>query len=78
MSQEFRNIKWNGTVKAPVIEVDEPVRFSLDGDDMSGTIVKVKGRELGPDGQVLSRGQVTFKYEDITGMELTHTVVGPK
>jgi hypothetical protein len=76
MSQEFRNIKWNG--KPPVIEVNEPVRFQLDGDDMSGTITQVKGRELRPDGSVLKRGQVTFKYEDITGMELTHTTVGPK
>ena len=76
MSQEFRNIKWSG--KPPVIEVDAPVQFDLDGEVMSGTIIKVKGRTQRPDGSIDGRGQVTFKYEDVTGMELTHTTVGPK
>lgn len=72
----MRDIKWNG--RPPVVEVGEPVRFSLDGEAMVGTITAVKGRTVRPDGKASERGQVTFKYEDVTGMELTHTIVGPK
>jgi hypothetical protein len=73
MSQEFRNIRWNG--RPPVIEIDEPVKFSLDGEELSGTITAIKGRTVGV---VKDRGQVTFSYEDVSGMKLTHTTVGPK
>lgn len=76
MSQELRDIKWNG--RPPVVEVGEPVRFSLDGDAMVGTITAVKGRTVKDDGSAIERGQVTFTYEDVTGMALTQTVVGPK
>jgi hypothetical protein len=76
MSQEMRDIKWTG--KPPVIEIGETVRFSLDGEAMSGTITAVKGRTVRPDGRASERGQVTFSYEDVTGMQLTHTCVGPK
>ena len=76
MSQEMRDIKWNG--KPPVIEIGESVRFSLDGEAMSGIITGVKGRSVRADGRAIERGQVTFKYEDVSGMELTHTCVGPK
>lgn len=76
MSQELRDIKWNG--RPPVVEVGEAVRFSLDGEAMVGTITSVSGRTLKPNGTASERGQVTFKYEDVTGMELSHTVVGPK
>lgn len=72
----MRDIKWNG--RPPVIEVGEPVKFTLDGEAMSGTITAVKGRTVKADGKAIERGQVTFKYEDVTGMELTHTTVGPK
>ncbi len=76
MSQEMRDIKWSG--KPPVIEVGESVRFSLDGEEMTGTITAVKGRTVRADGKAIERGQVTFKYEDVSGMELKHTTVGPK
>ena len=76
MSQELRDIKWNG--RPPVIEVGESVSFSLDGEAAVGTITAVTGRTVKPDGKAIERGQVTFKYEDVTGMELTQTVVGPK
>jgi hypothetical protein len=72
----MRDIKWNG--KPPVIEVGESVRFTLDGEAMTGTITAVKGRTVKADGKAIERGQVTFKYEDVSGMELTHTTVGPK
>lgn len=76
MSQETRDLRWNG--RPPVVEIGETVRFSLDGEAMVGTITAVKGRTTKSDGTAIDRGQVTFKYEDVTGMELTQTVVGPK
>lgn len=72
----MRDIKWNG--RPPVIEVGESVRFSLDGEAMVGTITAVTGREVLANGKARERGQITFKYEDVSGLELTHTVVGPK
>ena len=72
----MRDIKWNG--RPPVIEVGEPVRFSLDGEAVVGTITAVTGRSVRDDGTAIERGQVTFKYEDISGLEVTQTVVGPK
>jgi hypothetical protein len=76
VSQELRDIKWNG--RPPVVEVGESVRFSLDGEAMVGTITAVKGRTLKADGSAIERGQVTFTYEDITGLETSQTIVGPK
>jgi hypothetical protein len=76
MSQEFRNIRWNG--RPPVIEPGEAVRFELDGEEMAGIITSIKGREVAENGKVRERGQVTFSYEDISGMKLKHTTVGPK
>ncbi len=76
MSQELRDIKWNG--RPPVIEIGETVRFTLDGEAAEGTITAVTGRTVKADGKAIERGQVTFKFEDVTGMELTQTVVGPK
>lgn len=72
----MRDIKWNG--RPPVVEVGEPVRFSLDGEAVVGTITAVTGRTVRSDGTAIERGQVTFKYEDISGLEVTQTVVGPK
>jgi hypothetical protein len=76
MSQELRDIKWSG--RPPVIEVGETVSFSLDGETSVGTITAVTGRTVRADGKAIERGQVTFTYEDVTGMKLTQTVVGPK
>lgn len=76
MSQELRDIKWNG--RPPVIEVGESVRFSLDGEAMVGTITAVKGRTVAANGKATERGQVTFTYEEVSGLALSHTVVGPK
>jgi hypothetical protein len=76
MSQEIRDIKWNG--RPPALEIGDPVRFSLDGEAMTGTITAVKGRSVREDGKAIERGQITFSYEDVSGLELTHTIVGPK
>jgi len=76
MSQEIRDIKWNG--RPPALEIGEAVRFTLDGEAMTGVITAVKGRTVSAKGTATERGQVTFEYEETSGLKLSHTVVGPK